>query len=110
MTTMKNLEGEIVRELGDGLVMRRGSKRDADQLVKFLQQAFANPDTGEPDTFIGGWIRDLIGPRRGVRVQHPTFRSSDFLIVEEAHSHTIVSCCCLISQMWSYDGIPFGVG
>ena len=41
---------------------------------------------------------------------HPTFHPDDFTIVEDTADGKIVSCMNLISQTWSYAGIPFGVG
>lgn len=107
---MNDSTTEIVRDLGNGLVLRRGHARDADKLVEFLVGVFGNPDTGEPDRYLGGWVRDLVSPQAGRVVRHPTFRPNDFLIVQDLNSQAIVSCSCLISQTWTYDGISFGVG
>jgi hypothetical protein len=41
---------------------------------------------------------------------HPTVSIQDFLIVEDTNCGKIVSSLNLISQTWSYAGIPFGVG
>lgn len=95
---------EILRDLGDGLILRAATKRDADALVKFQLAAFAHPDTGESDEYVGGWTRDLM------RGKHPSFKPGDFLVVEDTKTNAIVSSTCLISQTWRYDGIPFGVG
>ena len=57
-----------------------------------------------PDERIGQWTRDLL------EKPHPTFGTGDFTIVEEQASGKIVSSLNLISQTWSYAGIPFKVG
>src|SRR5438128_1693285 len=67
-------------------------------------EAFANPDTGELDVALGGWARAMLSGK------HPTFRPQDFLIVQDTKTDTIASSTCLISQTWSIDNIPFGVG
>lgn len=95
---------ESVKDLGDGLILRPATKRDTDALVKFQIHAFANPDTGELDHYLGGWTRDLM------RGRHPNFKPGDFLVVQDTKTNTIVSSTCLISQTWCYDEIPFGVG
>jgi len=40
----------------------------------------------------------------------PTFDTGDFTVVEDTNTGEIVSTCCLISQTWAYEGIPFKVG
>jgi hypothetical protein len=89
--------------LGDGLVMRRATAADVDQLVAF------NADTHregapEPSAWVAAWTRDL------AERPHPTVSIQDFLIVEDTNTGRIVSSLNLISQTWSYAGIPFGVG
>ena len=41
---------------------------------------------------------------------HPTFRASDFTLVEHTPTGRIVSSRCLLSQTWSYGGVPFSFG
>lgn len=94
----------ILHDLSDGLVIRRAAKRDTDALVKFQLDAFANPDTGVRDEYVGGWTRNLMSGK------HPNFRPTDFLLVEDTRSPAIVSCMCLISQTWKMGDVPFGVG
>ncbi|MCI0477317.1 MAG: GNAT family N-acetyltransferase, partial [Anaerolineales bacterium] len=72
--------------------------------MKFQLHAFANPDSGERDEYVGGWTRDLM------RGKHPNFKPGDFLVVEDTKTNAIVSSTCLISQTWRYDEILFGVG
>ncbi|MGB8643823.1 MAG: GNAT family N-acetyltransferase [Anaerolineae bacterium] len=94
----------ILRELGDGLVMRRTTSADAARLADFNMHIHLSDDTREPDPTIAGWTRDLL------RGNHPTVHPDDFVIVEEPSSDRIVSATCLIDQTWTYGGIPFGVG
>lgn len=95
---------DILKDLGDGLILRSATKHDTDALVDMQLRCFANPDTGEPDEMLAGWTRDMM------RGKHPTFRPQDFLIVQDTKTNAMVSSTCLISQTWSMDGIPFGVG
>ncbi len=60
--------------------------------------------SGGPDEPVAAWTRDLF------RGDHPTFTLEDFTIVEDTRSGAIVSSLNLISQTWTYGGIPFGVG
>lgn len=95
---------DIIKHLGDGLILRRATTQDTDALVDLQIHAFANPDTGELDIYLGGWTRDLMSGK------HPTFRPADFLVVQDTNTGALVSCMGLISQTWSLDGIRFDVG
>lgn len=89
-------------DLGDGLVLRRSSPSDRDALVEFNSKIHGQPD--KPDMGVAAWTADLLNGT------HPTFGVDDFTIVEDTSGGKIVSACNLISQTWSYAGIPFGVG
>ena len=95
---------ELPRDLGNGLILRRSTLADAEPLADFNKMIFREPPATEPDEFVAAWTRELLNG------SHPTFGASDFMIVEEAATGRIVSSMCLISQTWTYDGIPFGVG
>jgi len=98
------MKQELIRDLGDGLIVRRSTRADADALAAFNGQIHARPEAREPDAGITAWTRDLLSQ------PHPTFHLDDFTIVEDTRTGAIVSSLNLISQTWSYDGIPFGVG
>lgn len=90
------LAGEIVRDLGGGLILRRARPDDAAQLIPFETEIFA-PRAAD-------WVAHL------VRGDAPICQATDVTIVEDAATGQIVSSICLLQQHWSYDGIPFGVG
>ncbi|HVF98291.1 MAG TPA: GNAT family N-acetyltransferase [Chloroflexia bacterium] len=94
---------EGVMDLGDGLIMRAARTEDAEDLARFhaTQQAYP-PDTY--DETIYHWMLELMSGR------HPTFPPSDFLVVEDTVKGQIASSMSLISQVWSYGGVPFKVG
>jgi hypothetical protein len=94
----------FIRDLGDGLILRRSSAADADKLVQFNGNLHRDPGVEGPDEYVVAWVGHLMSGR------HPTFNVSDFTIVEDTGPGEIVSCMCLISQTWSYGGIRFGVG
>ncbi len=94
----------ILRHLGDGLILRRATVTDVEALATFNAEIHRNPDATEPDFRVGVWTRDLMEPG------HPTFDASDFTVVEDTRTGQIVSSLNLISQTWSYGGIPFQVG
>jgi hypothetical protein len=94
----------IIRQLGDGLVLRRATADDTEALVTFHADVHREPDTEEPEEYVAAWVRDLMAR------PHPTFSPDDFTIVEDIHTGEIVSSLCLISQTWTYEGIGFGVG
>jgi len=95
-------ETTILRDLGDGLILRRSTPEDADALAEFNRAIHTD---NEPDgQCIAAWTRDLLTR------PHPTFHPDDFTIVEETATRRIISTMNLISQTWSYEGIKFGVG
>jgi hypothetical protein len=93
----------IIRELGDGLILRRSTPADGQKLFDFCSSIHAE-DPKKPDERIGTWARDL------VEKPHPIFGVGDYTIVEEQATGRIVSSLNHISQTWAYEGIPFKVG
>ena len=94
----------ILAELGDGLVMRRSTAADAQAIADFNSWVQGDPGKQHPVEGEIYWALDLL------RGNHPTFREDDFTIVEDTTTGKIVSVTNLIDQVWSYGGIPFGVG
>ena len=93
----------IIRDLGDGLILRRGSFADADALADINSRMHSDDGPGQPDMNIDAWIRDLTAGT------HPTTSAADFTVVEETATGRIVSTLCLIPQTWAYAGVEFGV-
>lgn len=92
----------ILRDLGNGLIMRRSKPEDAEALAEFNGRIHGE---NELDTQrVAAWTRDLLAR------PHPTLRPDDFTIVEETATGRIVSSMNLIPQTWTYEGIEFGVG
>lgn len=91
-----------IRDLGEGLVLRHATLADEEALVQFNREIHGE---NEWDTRgLDDWTRDLISG------EGPTFATGDFTVVEDTATGEIVSSCCLISQTWTYEGIPFKVG
>ena len=84
-------------DLGDNLKLRFATPDDTDALAEF------NVRLHEAEN-VGPSIRDLMSGA------HPTCQASDFTIVEDTKTRKIVSSMCLISQTWTYSGIPFKFG
>ncbi len=98
------MDKDVLCDLGDGLILRRGRAEDADALPAFNARIHSDDGPEKPDQGVEAWTRDLLVK------PHPTFKPQDFTIVEELESGKIVSSMNLISQTWSYAGIRFGVG
>lgn len=97
-------EGSLIKDLGDGLILRRAGPADADELPKFNARIHQDEGSKKPDERVSMWTRDLMTR------PHPTFKASDFIVVEDVNSKAIVSTSGLISQTWSYAGIEFQAG
>ena len=95
-------QSDILRNLGNGLILRRSSPADSTALAEFNARIHGQPE--KPDLRVAAWTQDLL------RGDHPTMGADDFTIVEDATSGKIVSSMNLIPQVWRYEGIPFGVG
>jgi hypothetical protein len=94
----------LPRQLGDSLLLRWATPDDVEELADFnVRMHSDNPD--EPEESIGLWTRDLMS---GV---HPTTSAGDFtVVVDVSKQNRIVSSLNLISQRWTYDGVPFNCG
>lgn len=88
--------------LNENLILRRSTQQDSDALAEF--NARIHGDDPEDAHRVAQWTRDLLNGG------HPCHQPDDFTIVEDVKSKKIVSAMNLISQVWSYDGIPFKVG
>lgn len=92
------------RMLGDDLQLRHSQPGDTEALVDFNSRLHSDDGPDKPDERIGAWVRDLLTR------PHPSFEPGDFTLVEEKKTGRIVSSLNLISQTWTYEGIPFGIG
>lgn len=93
-----------LKDLGDGLILRRATPQDIDTLSEFNGRIHQEDDSQDPDARVAAWTRDLI------ERPHPTFDVGDFTLVVDTKTDAIVSSLNLISQTWSYAGIEFKVG
>jgi hypothetical protein len=84
-------------DLGDHLKLRFATPDDTDALAEF------NARLHEAES-VGPNVQDLMSGN------HPTCKASDFTVVEDTQTGKIVSSVCLISQTWTYSGIPFKFG
>ena len=94
----------LPREIAGGLVLRRATPADAEAIIAFNSKIHSDHGPDNPDQRVGEWTRDLLSGK------HPTCTASDFTIVVETATGQVVSTMNLISQTWSYAGIPFKVG
>lgn len=99
-----NTEKVILRDLGDGLILRRSTRADADELSDFNARIHSDDGPENPDLYVAAWTRDLL------EKPHPTCSEGDFTIVEDTRRGKIVSSMNLISQVWAYAGMPFKFG
>ncbi len=104
MTTGTKNANDVIRDLGDGLILRRARPEDAEALIDFNARVHGGDGWDQPDAGTGIRVRDMITR------SHPTCTVGDFCLVQHIPSGAIVSTLCLIPQTWSYAGIEFGVG
>jgi hypothetical protein len=97
----------IQRDLGNGLILRQAGVEDAEAVAAFnarIHHSSGNFDQREPHRGIAAGTRDLMSGN------HPTCDASDFTVVEDARTGSIVSSTCLIPQKFSYEGLEFDAG
>lgn len=94
----------LIKTLPDGLRLRRATAEDAAALSDFNAYIHSEAGPDKPDERVGTWTHDLLAR------PHPTFQPGDFTVVEDINTGKIVSSLNLISQTWSYAGLPFKVG
>lgn len=104
MDLTEQQENNLIKDLGDGLILRRAVPADSERLSAFNAQIHKEEEAQQPDERIRQWTHDLM------EGSHPTTSAADFTIVEDLNSNQIVSTLVLISQIWSYAGIEFKVG
>jgi predicted N-acetyltransferase YhbS len=94
---------DLPRDLGDGLILRRATPADRENLAEFNR--IMHEENGQPDDAVGYWTQDLL------KGDHPTTKPEDFtIVVDQNQGGKIVSSIGLISQTWAFDGIVFGAG
>ncbi|MBE9565402.1 MAG: GNAT family N-acetyltransferase [Proteobacteria bacterium] len=104
MTNRSASETSILRDLGEGLILRRARPADTDALAEFNCDIHSGPFPGDAHRATRDWIKDLMSGN------HPTFAPRDFTIVEDTRAGAIVASLCLIPQVWSFDGVKVPVG
>lgn len=93
---------KIIKDLGNGLIMRCSTLADIEALAVFNSKIHSEDE--KDGRGLHDWTLDLMSGG------HPNFNIGDFTVVEDTGDQKIVSTMCLISQIWTYEGIPFGVG
>ena len=96
------------RDLGGGLLLRRARREDAEAVAEFNARIHFSPggpfEQRELHRGIAAGTRDLMSG------DHPTCDASDFIVVEDKGTGSVVSSTCLIPQEFSYDGVEFAAG
>ncbi|MHB0878073.1 MAG: GNAT family N-acetyltransferase [Anaerolineae bacterium] len=93
-------EQQVLAELGDGLIVRRATVADAEELAAFNADVhrYGAP---EPNAAMAAWTRDAI---RGT-----VPGAANCTVVRAGGGGPIISSLCLIPQRWCYEGIDLGV-
>jgi hypothetical protein len=101
---MSTIASQLPHTLDDGLILRRATPEDTETVADFNAHVHSDQGWDKPDEPVRAWVKDLMSG------DHPTVSADDFLVVEDTATGNVISSTCLISQTWSYGGIPFGVG
>ena len=82
----------IIRDLGDGLVVRRATPADVEAIVRLNSEVHYDLPGRTPNPRIAAWTRDLAAGRL------PGFGVDGFCLVEDTRRGAVVSSLCLIPQ------------
>ena len=98
----------MLKDLGGGLILRRASREDAEAVAAFNARVHFSSggpfEQREPHRGIAACTRDLMSG------DHPTCDASDFTVIEDTKTGSVVSSACLIGQRFSYEGVEFDAG
>lgn len=89
--------------LEGGLLLRHALPADQDALASFQVDAHRRDDAPQASAYLDTYTHDLFTR------PHPLIGVSDFLLITEGQSGTIVSSVQLIHQVWTYGGISIPV-
>ncbi len=92
------------RDLGDDVVLRWSTADDVARIGDLYAQVFRHGPDDPPNALMGTWTRDMMSGR------HPLIGATDFAVVERPGDGTIVASTCLLSEVWTYDGVDVPVG
>ena len=94
------------RDLGDGLVLRWSSERDADEIAHLTSTVFRWGKTAPANEPLA------ILMQQALHGNYPVMGPGDVAVVEDTRrrEHPLVASSCLWRQFWSYGGIPFAIG
>src|SRR5215212_4547216 len=98
----------MLKDLGDGLILRRASRDDAEAVAAFNSRVHLSSgcpfEQREPHRGVAAFTRDLMSGN------HPTCDASDFTVIEDTTTGSIVSSTCLIGQRFSYEEVELDTG
>jgi hypothetical protein len=98
----------VLKDLGGGLILRRASRDDAEAVAAFNSRVHLSSgapfEQREPHRGVAAFTRDLMSGN------HPTCDASDFTVIEDTTTGSIVSSACLIGQRFSYGGVELDAG
>ena len=98
----------ILKDLGGGLILRRARREDAEAVADFNARVHLSSggpfEQREPHRGVAAFTRDLMSG------DHPACDASDFTVVEDTGTGSVVSSACLIGQRFSYEGLEFDAG
>lgn len=87
----------LTKELGDGLILRRATKADADAVAEFNKRVHYEK--------LGVSVGELM------TADNPIISANDFVVAVDTKAHDrIAASVALFSNTWSYDDVPFRVG
>jgi GNAT superfamily N-acetyltransferase len=99
---------DVLKDLGGGLILRRASREDAGAVAAFNARVHYSSggsfEQRDPHNGTAAFTSDLMSG------DHPTCDASDFTVIQDTATGSIVSSACLIGQRFAYEGVEFDAG
>jgi hypothetical protein len=94
---------DVIRELGEGLLLRTATPDDVEALAAFNGAVQADPPDFLVDHGCASWTRELM-------TIHPRASARDFLLVEDTKRGLVASTLCLLSHRVRYGRAELALG
>ncbi len=106
MHALDSADKRFKRDLGNGLVLRWSTERDAEEIIYLTSTVFRWGVASSANIYLANLMQEIM------HGMFPGTGADDIALVEDTrrHEHHLVAATCLWRQSWSYGGLPFTIG
>ncbi|MEO8955020.1 MAG: GNAT family N-acetyltransferase [Ktedonobacteraceae bacterium] len=106
MHALEGADKRYKRDLGNGLVLRWSTERDAEEIIYLTSTVFRWGAAAPANVHLANMMQEIMHGK------FPVTGAGDVAVVEDTRrrEHPLVASTCLWRQSWSYAGLPFTIG